>query len=84
MFAEMMGGKIDLSSEQNKGTIFTVTIPLNVVDPKMSNEPMKQRTNDETGYTILVIDDDDNAQDMMKKFLEKVMIMNHFQQLLLK
>ena len=25
----------------------------------------------DSGYTILVIDDDPNAQDMMKKFLEK-------------
>jgi CheY-like chemotaxis protein len=71
MFAEMMGGKIDLTSEQNKGTTFSVTIPLNVVDSKVSNESMEQGKDGDAGYTILVIDDDDNAQDMMKKFLEK-------------
>jgi len=71
MFAEMMGGKIDLTSEQNKGTTFSVTIPLNVVDSKVSNESIEQGKDGDAGYTILVIDDDDNAQDMMKKFLEK-------------
>ena len=31
---------------------------------------------DENDYTILVIDDDDNVQDMMKKFLKKLMFLN--------
>ena len=32
---------------------------------------MKEKISKDAGYTILVIDDDDNAQDMMRKFLEK-------------
>ena len=73
MFAEMMGGDINLTSKENEGTTFTATIPLKVKDlkimePDNSGEIIKENESD---YKVLVIDDDDNAQDMMKKFLEK-------------
>jgi DNA-binding response OmpR family regulator/two-component sensor histidine kinase len=71
MFAEMMGGDINLTSEEGKGTTFTVTIPQVVVDKKKQNIEIITDVVHENDYTILVIDDDDNAQDMMKKFLEK-------------
>ena len=73
MFAEMMGGDIKLSSSEGKGTTFTVTIPLAVVDVKKQNEAelITMTTGKESDYKVLVIDDDDNAQDMMRKFLEK-------------
>jgi len=71
MFAEMMGGDINLTSEEGKGTTFTVTIPLVVVDKKKQNTEVIIDVTHDNDYTILVIDDDDNAQDMMKKFLEK-------------
>jgi len=71
MFAEMMGGDINLTSEEGKGTTFTVTIPLVVVDKKKQNTEVIIDVAHDNDYTILVIDDDDNAQDMMKKFLEK-------------
>ena len=71
MFAEMMGGSIEIDSEEGKGTTFTVTLPLNVVDKSKEGIDLKEKISKDAGYTILVIDDDDNAQDMMKKFLEK-------------
>ncbi len=73
MFAEMMGGDISLTSEEDKGTIFTVTIPLAVVDKKKQNETelITRTSGQDSDYKVLVIDDDDNAQDMMRKFLEK-------------
>jgi len=73
MFAEMMGGDINLSSEEGKGTTFTATIPLEVIDIKKKNEAelITMTTGKDSDYTVLVIDDDDNAQDMMRKFLEK-------------
>jgi len=71
MFAEMMGGDINLTSEEGKGTTFTVTIPLVVVDKKKKKSEVITDVAHDNDYTILVIDDDDNAQDMMKKFLEK-------------
>ena len=72
MFAEMMGGDINLKSKEGEGTTFTVTIPVDVVDPKEQDIVLNTDiSKSELGYTVLVIDDDDNAQDMMKKFLEK-------------
>ena len=73
MFAEMMGGDINLKSKEGEGTTFTATIPLKVkelkvVQPVNNGGIIKE---DDSDYKVLVIDDDDNAQDMMKKFLEK-------------
>ena len=73
MFAEMMGGDINLKSEEGKGTTFTATVPLEVIDQKKKNESelVTMTTGKDSNYKVLVIDDDDNAQDMMRKFLEK-------------
>ena len=72
MFSEMMGGGITLSSVINEGTTFTVTIPKVVIDPKRLKEKQKENNPTTTdSFTILVIDDDPNAQELMKKFLLK-------------
>ena len=73
MFSEMMGGGITLSSVINEGTTFTVTIPKIVIDPKKLKEEAEENTptTTEGSFTILVIDDDPNAQELMKKFLLK-------------
>ena len=68
-----MGGDINLKSKEGEGTTFTATIPLKVKDLKVlqtvNNGGIIKEDNSD--YKVLVIDDDDNAQDMMKKFLEK-------------
>ena len=71
MFAEMMGGDINLTSKEGEGTTFTVTIPRIVKELEDSSKNLITTSDPENPYTILVIDDDDNAQDMMRKFLEK-------------
>ena len=73
MFTEMMGGEISLKSIPNKGTSFTVSIPKKVIDPKIVKEEIDEITNqnDSNSFSVLVIDDDPNAQDLMKKFLLK-------------
>ena len=73
MFSEMMGGSINLKSIVDKGTTFTVSIPKTVTDPKKVKEEVdySHTVNDQEAFTILVIDDDQDAQDLMKKFLKK-------------
>ena len=71
MFAEMMGGEINLKSKEGEGTTFTVTIPKVVKELKEDTSELTTTIDTENPYTILVIDDDDNAQDMMKKYLQK-------------
>jgi signal transduction histidine kinase/CheY-like chemotaxis protein len=73
MFAEMMGGGIDLSSKINEGTTFIVSIPKVVIDPKKIKDQIEdiEVKTENNSFTILVIDDDANAQELMKKFLIK-------------
>ena len=73
MFAEMMGGDISLTSVINEGTTFTVSIPKLVIDPKKVKEKLASSSinKDSNTFSILVIDDDPNAQELMKKFLTK-------------
>ena len=71
MFAEMMGGMIDVTSVDGEGTTFTVTLPKVVNDDTTDLNQASSEQSDDKDYTVLVIDDDDSAQDMMKRFLEK-------------
>ena len=73
MFAEMMGGNIGLSSVINEGTTFTVSIPKKVIDPKKVKDQIEEviASEDSSNFSVLVIDDDPNAQNLMKKFLKK-------------
>ena len=71
MFAEMMGGDIYLESKEGEGTTFTVSIPRVVNDEKKPEEISRNKEKAKAGLKILVIDDDKNAQEMMKRFLEK-------------
>jgi len=71
MFAEMMGGNINLSSVEGEGTTFIVTMPKCVIDTKKDSPVVTPTDLSESDFTVLVIDDDNNAQDLMKKFLTK-------------
>ena len=73
-FAELMGGTIVLDSVKGKGSIFTVMVPLNVQKAKPTKEEAGENQNKkvETGRkVILVVDDDKQARDLIKRNLEK-------------
>jgi signal transduction histidine kinase/ActR/RegA family two-component response regulator len=74
-FAELMGGNITVSSESNKGSIFTVTLPLGLTEnnveeavvevvPVVSLEVIKKPY-------ILVVEDDENMIEMLKHYFAK-------------
>ena len=80
-FCEIMGGSIGVESEKNKGTRFTVWLPAEVKDPgeiTLGNQVQAAESTAKTlataypdSETVLIIDDDDDARDLLSRFLER-------------
>ncbi|KAM3098616.1 response regulator [Phormidesmis sp. 146-12] len=74
-FCQLMGGDITVTSEIGKGSIFTVQLPIAVLDRKLAPPPDSLVPFlDATGepcFTVLVIDDDVATQELMVRALTK-------------
>jgi signal transduction histidine kinase/DNA-binding response OmpR family regulator len=71
-FCEMMGGGIEVTSEPGRGTTFTVDLPRNPQEPPavLGREVPASGTGDSQA-AVLVIDDDADAADLLRRTLEK-------------
>jgi signal transduction histidine kinase/DNA-binding response OmpR family regulator/CHASE3 domain sensor protein len=70
----IMGGDITVESESGVGTTFIVRLPAEVDKHKAASIPMSQTPAEQTPEcvsTVLVIDDDPNVRDLMRRFLGK-------------
>lgn len=65
---EMMGGTIQAASEQGKGSLFTIQIPLRLME-KETTEPRIEKL---AGLRAMVVDDDYNVCDSVAKMLDKI------------
>jgi signal transduction histidine kinase/CheY-like chemotaxis protein len=80
-FCQMMGGDCTVTSEYGKGSVFTVRMPLKVLDKKAPAPPAPSSNDSitivptgkssEPVATVLVIDDDASACELMARGLSK-------------
>ena len=77
-FCQMMDGDIKVKSQPGVGSIFTIILPLEVVDTNtvkspspLKNHPVAVTSNSDQQKTILVIDDDSTTHDLVRRFLER-------------
>jgi hypothetical protein len=76
-FCQMMGGDILVSSQPGEGSTFAIRLPAYVTDPKAERHQVEALPEPEPGLavgegvSVLVVDDDPLARDMMKRFLTR-------------
>ena len=74
-FCRMMGGDITVESEYGKGSTFTIRIPASVKEqPKALPAPpavVAQPVTESSRGTVLVIDDDPQVHDLVRRYLTK-------------
>jgi len=73
-FCQMMGGDISVDSKLGTGSTFTMRLPadsqLRDQDPAVASEQRGESLPEEAN-TVLVIDDDPNVQDLMRRMLTR-------------
>ena len=65
---DMMGGDIQVESEEGKGSLFTVTLNLHLANEPVKNEPIPELL----GARVLVVDDDMNTCRSVSKMLRDI------------
>jgi signal transduction histidine kinase/DNA-binding response OmpR family regulator len=71
-FSEMLGGTIRVASEPGVGTTFTVRLPAHAAGPAPAGREDTARGDGAGGGpTVLVIDDDPAARDLLQRFLSR-------------
>ena len=79
-FCEMMGGEIVVESELGEGTTFTIRLPTKAATKDSGADSTEENSSEITnrilseysgGVTILVIDDEETARELLQRSLEK-------------
>ena len=68
-FTELMGGEVDVASEQGKGSTFTIRIPVEL--PEQAAEPIETVEATPRDDTVLIIDDDAGTRDLISRYLQR-------------
>jgi signal transduction histidine kinase/DNA-binding response OmpR family regulator len=73
-FCRMMGGDVTVASEHGMGSTFTLRLPAEVPNPAAepaAKTPPEPDRLPSKGNTILVVDDDPSARELLTRFLNK-------------
>ncbi|MEQ9582084.1 MAG: ATP-binding protein, partial [Arenibacter sp.] len=73
---ELLGGKISLQSEENKGSTFTIEIPLEI-SKKPLNSPKKIEISPKVELSLLIIDDDPAMLKLLKEVCQHLGLSAH-------
>lgn len=75
-YTKLMGGRLDVQSETDKGSIFTLTLPLSVTQTEAIVATRKQTVlgleDGQEGLRILVVDDKEDNRELLKLLLNEI------------
>ncbi len=68
-FAELLGGEVDVASEEGRGSTFTIRVPAELVAPEA--DLIGSSEGPATAETVLIIDDDASTRELLTRYLQK-------------